>query len=212
MGIKNKKILITCGPTWVPIDDTRVISNKSTGELGQRIALQLKKAGSRVTLLEGPVQQPLKDKKIKIRKFCYYKELLTLIQSELKKNYYAVIHAAAVSDYQLKKVFSGKLNSNRKQLQLKLVPTQKIITKIKKLNPKIFLVGFKLESRVSEMLAKRFAHDLFKKSKSDLVVVNNLSKTKYSGYIVNKSMEIVRHRTTREGLSKALTQILKDVQ
>ena len=36
--LKNKKVLITCGPTWVPIDSMRVISNQSTGALGQAMA------------------------------------------------------------------------------------------------------------------------------------------------------------------------------
>jgi len=57
--LKNKRILITCGPTWVPIDGMRVISNRSSGQLGQTIAQDLTKAGAKVTLLEGPVERPL---------------------------------------------------------------------------------------------------------------------------------------------------------
>ena len=52
--------MITCGPTWVPIDDTRVISNISTGKLGQVLATALTKRKAHVTLLEGPVWEPLR--------------------------------------------------------------------------------------------------------------------------------------------------------
>ena len=51
----NKKVLITCGPTGVPIDTMRIISNLSSGSLGQMIAEDFIKAGAKVTLLEGPV-------------------------------------------------------------------------------------------------------------------------------------------------------------
>ena len=73
-SLKNKRILITCGPTWVPVDTMRVISNQSTGTLGQMIAEGFAKAGAKVTLLEGPVTRQLKSKSVKVLKFVFFDE------------------------------------------------------------------------------------------------------------------------------------------
>lgn len=106
-----KNILITCGPTWVPVDDMRIISNKSTGELGQTLAKDCISQGFSVTLLEGPVENPLHlEGEINIVKFKYYEEFCDLFTTELKKNYNCVIHAAAVSDYKMKKTHQEKIS------------------------------------------------------------------------------------------------------
>jgi len=55
MSLKNKRILITAGPTWVPIDTVRVISNIATGQTGILLAEKLRSLGAKVTLLLGPV-------------------------------------------------------------------------------------------------------------------------------------------------------------
>ena len=54
MSLKNKRILITAGPTWVAIDSVRVISNIATGETGILLAKRLSLQGAKVTLALGP--------------------------------------------------------------------------------------------------------------------------------------------------------------
>src|SRR3989338_2564724 len=115
--LKNKKILVTCGPTWVAIDDTRVLSNISTGALGQMIASQLKAKGAKVTVLQGPTHQ-FKSASIQIYHFTFFDELKNLLNRVLKKNYDVIIHAAAVSDYRLKTPFKKKISSSLKNLNL----------------------------------------------------------------------------------------------
>ena len=58
--LKNKKVLITAGPTWVPIDNVRVISNTATGETGILLSEKLKNLGAKVTLLLGPTNLSLR--------------------------------------------------------------------------------------------------------------------------------------------------------
>ncbi|MBU1999188.1 MAG: phosphopantothenoylcysteine decarboxylase, partial [Candidatus Omnitrophica bacterium] len=65
-NLKNKKILITAGPTWVPVDDVRVISNSASGETGILLAKRLSGQGAKVTLLLGPIGNYNPDKKIKL--------------------------------------------------------------------------------------------------------------------------------------------------
>lgn len=209
-SLKDKKVLITCGPTWTPVDGMRIISNRSTGEMGQTIALKLKKEGARVTLLEGPVARPLENTAIKIVKFAFFDDLLGLIKRELNKKYDIVIHAAAVSDYKCKKTFNKKISSKFKNISLELVPTKKMITLVKKICPQAFLVGFKLESKMTEQLAFSSTKDLFIKSKCDLVIANSLNHGEYQGYIVDDENDIRAHETSKKGISNALIKILKE--
>ena len=208
-SLVNKRILITSGPTWVSIDPMRVISNRASGQLGQKIALALSRIGAQVTLLQGPVTNFPESKKIQIKKFHFYEELATLLKIELKKKYDAVIHNAAVSDYQLKKPFTSKLDSNKKTLTLTLVPTQKLINKIKTLAPKTFLVGFKLEDfkNKSDVIAQ--AQNLIADTQCDLVVANTL-KGGYKAYLLNSNAEICNHARSREELTNHLVCVLKE--
>lgn len=208
-SLKNKKILITCGPTWIPIDAMRVISNKSTGNLGQIAAQECRRAGAKVTLLEGPVTQSLDDPHVKVVKFYFYDDFLRLTKKEIKKQYDIVIHAAAVSDYKLKKPFDKKISSQKKRLTLDLVPTQKIIHLIKKLHKDTFLVGFKLESDINQKTAVGHSEDLFKKAKCDLVIANNTTEEKYNAYLINKNKEIIATENSRKSIVKSLIKELK---
>ena len=121
-----------------------------------------------------------------------------------------MIHAAAVSDYKLKKPFSQKLTSRLSRLTLELVPTKKIIQFIKKINPKIFLVGFKLEPKINPATVKSFAGRLIQEASCDLVVVNNTTGNSYHGYIVDRGKNILAHELSRRGISRALLKTLKD--
>ena len=207
--LKNKRILITCGPTWVPIDTMRVISNRSSGTLGQAIAKDFANTGAKVTLLEGPVARPMKSKAIKILKFSFFDELETLIKKELAKKYDVCIHAAAVSDYKVKNPKRTKLSSQLQNLRLDLVPTKKIVHLIKKLNPSLFLVAFKLEPKTTKASAVKRSQPLFKKGKSDLVVANSVVGQKYSGYILDKQNKFLAHKQSRKQLSKELVRIVR---
>lgn len=209
-SLHNKKILITCGPTWIPIDDVRVISNRSTGELGHRMALALKMAGAQVTVLEGPVSNPLESKSIVVHKFSFFDELRGLLKKELKKKYHAVIHAAAVSDYQLKEPIQGKLTSHRKRITLNLIPTAKLISLIKKYNPETFLVGFKLEPELNTTTAPKHCRRLFNESLCDMVIVNMTANRRYRGYILDADAKILGTAATRQGICERLVVILQE--
>ena len=100
------KVLVTCGPTWVPIDAVRVISNHSTGEMGRLIAAAFVKAGAKVRVLEGPMS---------------FDDFARKFKAACTKKYDIVVHAAAVSDFKLKTAAKGKLSSG-KTLNLRLVP------------------------------------------------------------------------------------------
>ena len=209
-SLKNKKILVTCGPTWVPIDAVRVVSNVSSGALGQRIALDCARAGAKVTLLEGPVTVPLLSRSMRILKFCFFDELQKLLKQELRKDIDAVIHAAAVADYKLKKPVRHKLSSEKRTLRLEFVATPKLIRTVKRLAPKAFLAGFKLEPHISRKSACRKARELFRKADCDVVVANALTARGYKGFILDKDDALLASAADRAKMSRALVRILSE--
>ncbi len=183
------KVLITCGPTWVPIDGVRVISNRSTGEMGHALARAFLKRKARVTLLEGPMA---------------FDELKSVLEKEVRKGHDVVIHAAAVSDFKLKTPLKGKISS-RKPLVLKLVPTPKIIASIKKWSPRTFLVGFKLQPGLTRSRVRRLTQELFRTG-CDLVVANTIENG-YKGFIVNPDGAVLAEARSKATLARHLARI-----
>lgn len=206
--LKDKRVLITCGPTWVPIDDMRVISNRSTGSLGHILAQKLLKESARVTLLEGPVTSSLKVKGVKVKKFHFYDELTELLESEAK-NKDIIIHAAAVSDYKLKKERSVKISSKLKKLTLDLIPTEKLIDKIKTYNKKAILIGFKLETKVTPNNIKKLTNALFDKAACDFVIANSSHDKNYNAYLINNKRSIIAQAASRSTIINKLIKTLK---
>ncbi len=199
--LKNKKILLTAGPTWVSVDDVRVITNVFGGTTGYRIAVLAAELGAQVTLLLGPytiketsimVDESFGDVlskmksiflsktkmfvsggKLEIVSYQYFDELMSLMEKNISSTEFdAVIHSAAVADYAPLKT-DGKIGSGSDKLEIKTVQTPKIISHIKNWDPEIFLVQFKLEVGLTEkeLLDKAFAGLV--KNNSDLVVANN---------------------------------------
>ena len=56
--LRGKRVLITAGPTFEPIDPVRGITNHSSGKMGFALARAAAEAGASVTLVAGPVHLP----------------------------------------------------------------------------------------------------------------------------------------------------------
>lgn len=54
----GRRVLITAGPTFEPIDPVRGITNHSSGKMGFALARAAQEAGAQVTLVAGPVHLP----------------------------------------------------------------------------------------------------------------------------------------------------------
>jgi len=227
MSLKNKRILITAGPTWVSIDSVRVISNIATGETGILLAEKLQKLGAKVTLLLGPVDTCCLNKKInpalsylshrpsrrkggiKLLRFRFFDELKDKIIQELKyKRYDIVIHSAAVSDYKPSKVYSGKIKSGIKNLRLGLVPTEKIINLIKEIDESIILVGFKFELQARKGMLIKSSKELIRHANLDLGVANTIDKNKYSAYILDNYNHSYGPVFNKKGLVTKLADLI----
>lgn len=214
--LKNKKILITAGPVWVRIDKLRIITNIFSGRLGLLIAQTAYQNGANVTLLLGPgrILENIKNKKrFNILRFRYYEELLKLVKDEIKtKKYNVVIKSAAVADYVPVKYYDEKIKSGKKELIIKMKPTLKIINLIKKIDPTIFLVKFKLETNLSEKKLINTAYKSMNESRADLIVANNFesviqNEKKHTAFIIDKNKNIKKVI----GKNKIATELIKSI-
>ena len=167
---KNKKCLITAGPTIEPIDSIRYLSNYSSGKQGYEIAKQMILSGAKVTLITGPtnIQPPSKSKLIKI-------QTADEMYKAVKKNLNAdiAIFTAAVADASPKKYSKKKIKKeNFKKINLK--NNKDILDEVsssKKNRPKI-VIGFAAETTNHIANAKI---KLIKKN-CDVIIVNKIDK------------------------------------
>jgi len=189
MDLKNKRVLITAGPTWVAIDNVRVISNTASGESGILLAGKFKNQGARVTLLLGPGGACGLNRKIKVLRFMFFDQLKNLVAEELNRGRYdLVVHSAAVSDYRPAEVHPKKINSGLKCLKIDLVPTGKIINRIKGLSRGVGVIGFKFEPDAAKAVLIKKARSLMKRADLDMVVANTFKRNQYQAYILKDKM------------------------
>jgi len=214
-NLKNKKILVTAGPTWVSIDKVRVITNIFSGRLGLLIAKEAAKKGAKVTLLIGPGPFSFfksKNKNLRVLHFKYFDELYNLMKREISsKKYDIVIHSAAVSDYTPTSHYKGKIKSGKENLIIKLKPTIKIVDQIKKWDKKVFLIKFKLEVNVKEKELIERAYESMLASDADLMVANDLKDMKgerQKAFIIDKEKKIILCQNKKEIAKKVLNSIL----
>ncbi len=173
----KRRLLITAGPTWVPIDSVRHLANLSTGRMGATLARTAVKKGWEVTLLYGPGRHPVTpddERQMEVVPFTTFEDLHRLLRQQLASHTYAaLLHTAAVSDYQPAERTQGKIDSAAPQLLLRLVPTPKLIDEVKMLDPEIVLVAFKMTAGQPRDEMIHVAQELRKRSGAELVVAND---------------------------------------
>tara|TARA_Y100001970_G_C14240591_1_gene864680 strand:- start:2021 stop:3184 length:1164 start_codon:yes stop_codon:yes gene_type:complete len=177
---KNKKCIITAGPTVEPIDSVRFLSNYSSGKQGYEIAKQMILSGAKVTLISGPtnLQTPYNCKLIKVKTA---NEMFNAVKKNIRVD--IAIFAAAVSDVSPKKFSQIKIKKNKLNF-IDLVNNKDIVKEIscsKKLRPKI-VIGFAAETNNH---FKNASAKLFNK-KCDAIILNKINNNMVFGSDYNQ--------------------------
>jgi len=176
--LKNKKVLMTAGPTIEYIDPIRVITNQSSGKTGVLLASELISSGAKVTLIYGPgIEKPPIG--AKIIKISTSNEMFNAVKNEMVKKFDIVIMAAAVSDYTPINSSKNKIKSDKDQMEIRFKKTPKIIDQIKKIQKNVFLVGFKAETGISKKELIRIAKKKMNESSADLLIANEVGSARY---------------------------------
>jgi phosphopantothenoylcysteine decarboxylase / phosphopantothenate---cysteine ligase len=148
-GLRGLPLLVTGGPTPVPVDSVRRLTNKFTGQLGIEIADELYLRGAGVLLvLAGGVTQP--PGYLPWRAALTFDDYVNIVEEELaRRPVRAGIFSAAVADYRPEEVLAGKTPSGGALETLRLVPTPKVIARIRQAFPQLHMVTFKYQEDVS---------------------------------------------------------------
>ena len=146
--LQDMPILVTGGPTPVPLDNIRRLTNRFTGRLGSYIAEELYLRGARVKLIHGQGSYTPPDY-LPHKIVTTYDEYLTEVMSELAHSYHFGIFSAAVADYKPAQVFPGKIPSGGTLSKIDLVSTQKVIAEVRAKFPSLGMITFKYQENLS---------------------------------------------------------------
>jgi phosphopantothenoylcysteine synthetase/decarboxylase len=112
------------------------------------------------------------------------------------KKYDVMVQSAAVNDYAPILSKEKKIKSGKSELIINLLPTIKIVDLIKKIDPAIFLVKFKLEVDLPEKELIDTAYEGMLKSNANLMVANNMETVKkikeHEAFIIDPEKNVIK--------------------
>jgi phosphopantothenoylcysteine decarboxylase/phosphopantothenate--cysteine ligase len=166
--LKGKRIVITAGPTREPIDPVRVVTNRSSGRMGFRLAEAAWERGAEVLLIVGPVSLPA-PAGVTVRRVETTADMEVAVAESLPTAD-ALIMSAAPADYRPSAPSATKRPREDGSLSLQMEPTADILGRtLGARKPGSVIVGFALET--GDAVAKGKAK--LARKRLDLVVVND---------------------------------------
>lgn len=189
--LKDKKVLISAGPTIAPLDPVRFITNRSTGKMGYNLAKEAKLRGAEVILVSGPtsLEPPTGVKLIKINTNHEMKDAIL----EHFNDSDIVIKSAAVADYKPKEYSTQKIKKGDGDLNLVLTRDNDILKLLGETKTHQLLVGFAAESNDVIENAKR----KLEKKNLDFIVANDIT-SKETGFGSDDNKVIIISSTGEE--------------
>ena len=171
LPLNGKKVLITAGPTYEPIDPVRFIANHSTGKMGFALAEHAVKLGAEVTLITGPTAISTTSD-MQIFNVVTSEEMFIQVKKIFNKMDIAIA-AAAVADFKPQEAHKIKLKKEINLNTIKLVPTQDILAWMGENKNQQFLLGFALETNdeIKNAIKKLKSKNL------DAIVMNSLKNS-----------------------------------
>lgn len=207
----GKKVVVTAGPTMVPIDPVRVLTNRSSGKMGYSIAEEARDRGAEVVLISGPTSLR-KPNGIKVIDIKTNEDMFNAIKNEFK-DADIVIKSAAVADYKAKNYSNEKIKKTGDDLNLIFERDRDILKTLGDMKENQILVGFAAES--SNL--KENAKGKLERKNLDYIIANDISKPE-TGFasdenkvtIISKSGEEVSlEKMSKREVAKNIFDIIK---
>ncbi len=206
--LKNKRVLITAGPTYEALDPVRFIGNHSTGKMGIALAKQFALEGAQVTLILGPSKENIPAySNLSVTRVESAEEMFCAVQA-LWKQMDIGVFSAAVADYKPTTKAENKIKKSDATLTMELTKNPDILAWSGANKTEQYLVGFALETNneIEHAQAKLACKNL------DAIVLNSLNNAGTGfGYdtnqisVINKANKI----TNFELLKKS--QVAKNI-
>jgi phosphopantothenoylcysteine decarboxylase/phosphopantothenate--cysteine ligase len=168
--LQGKKVLVTAGPTYEPLDPVRYIGNRSSGKMGFALAEAFYMQGAEVLLVSGPSKEETRFQGVKVSRVGTAEEMFEacLVNQDAD----IVVMSAAVADYRPASASEQKIKKTGEELSLELIKNKDILGYFgehKKSGH--MLVGFALETENE----KENAFQKLRKKHLDLIVLNSLN-------------------------------------
>ncbi len=162
----GKRVLVTAGPTFEPIDTVRGITNISSGKMGYAVARAARDAGATVTLVSGPTAlappRGLECIDVTSAQQMFDAALARVETTDV------FIGVAAVADYRPKETLRHKLKKSTGEMTLQLQPNPDILGTLAARPSGPFCVGFAAETENLEA----YADDKRRRKKVPLLAAN----------------------------------------
>lgn len=207
----GKKVVVTAGPTMVPIDPVRILTNRSSGKMGYSIAEEARDRGAEVVLISGPTSLR-KPNGIKVIDIKTNEDMFNAIKNEFE-DADIVIKSAAVADYKAKNYSNEKIKKTGDDLNLIFERDRDILKTLGDMKENQILVGFAAES--SNL--KENAKGKLDRKNLDYIIANDISKPE-TGFasdenkvtIISKSgEEVYLEKMSKREVAKNIFDIIK---
>ena len=164
--LAGKRVVLTAGPTFEPIDPVRGITNSSSGKMGFALAQAAADAGAEVTMVAGPsaLETPLRVTRIDVQTAAQMADAVLKAIDGAD----VFIGVAAVADYAPENSQERKIKKSKEPITLALKPTVDILSTIAARKDPPFCVGFAAESHD----VVQFAEEKRRRKKVPLLVAN----------------------------------------
>ena len=207
-SLRDKKALVTAGPTYEAIDPVRFIGNHSSGKMGIAIAKELSRRGADVSLVLGPTSQKVAANGIRLIRVNSAEEMYNACHEAFGKTDLAVM-SAAVADYTPVNKAAQKIKKTENNLTLELTKTKDILKSLGAIKTKNqVLVGFALET----MNEKEYAQKKLVEKNADLIVLNSLNDSGAGfGHDTNKVTIFKKSGEEVQFETKSKDEVAKDI-
>ncbi|HXF37795.1 MAG TPA: bifunctional phosphopantothenoylcysteine decarboxylase/phosphopantothenate--cysteine ligase CoaBC [Actinomycetota bacterium] len=169
-ALAGRRILVTAGPTFEPVDAVRFLGNRSSGRMGVEVAREAWARGAAVTLVLGPgtVEPP---PGVEVVRVTTAQEMRDAVAARFD-DADAVVMAAAVADFRPDRPLPGKRRKEEGPPELRLVPTPDILRELGERKGDRILVGFAAETEDVEASGRA----KLERKHLDLVVANEVGR------------------------------------
>jgi phosphopantothenoylcysteine decarboxylase/phosphopantothenate--cysteine ligase len=142
--LEGRRIIVTAGPTWEPIDPVRFIGNRSTGKMGFAIASEAALRGADVSLILGPgtLAPPPGTEVTNVETAEEMREAVLAGFDRAD----AVVMAAAVADFRPAETAAEKMKKDKGSPTVGLTANPDILKELGERKDRQILVGFAAET------------------------------------------------------------------
>ncbi len=166
--LAGRRVVVTAGPTRESIDPIRVVTNRSSGKMGYRLAEAAWERGADVVLIAGPTALP-PPVGVRVLRVETTKQLEESVRTELS-GADVLVMAAAPADFRPSEPSNQKRARSDGVLTMAMEPTDDILSATRaQRRPGSIVVGFALET--GDALAKGRAK--LERKELDLIVIND---------------------------------------